>query len=142
MYFQIYLVKNISKCGLFISFHLLHFQACQCKLDLWGPGCIQLATDITEEDHHCSTTQGWRQQSLVNIALCYMEIIDLTGFFVFFFSVGYLLANLSWRLKWAFLITICLLSVVVVVVVFIIIHFSYFLLLLLQNHWANFNQTW
>ena len=42
----------------------------------------------------------------------------------------------SQRLKWAFLITICLLSVVVVVVV----NFSHFLLLL-HNHWANFNQT-
>ena len=46
------------------------------------------------------------------------------------------LAHLSLRLKWAFLITICQLSVVVVVVV----NFSYFHLLL-QNHRANFNQT-
>ena len=47
------------------------------------------------------------------------------------------LANLSRRLKWAFLITICLLSVVIVDV----INCSHFHLLL-QNHWANFNQTW
>ena len=43
------------------------------------------------------------------------------------------LAHLSWRLKWAFLIKICSSSVVV--------NFSHFHLLL-QNHWANFNQTW
>ena len=48
-----------------------------------------------------------------------------------------LLANLSHRFKWAFLIKICPLSVVVVVDV----NFSHFHLLL-QNHWANFNQTW
>ena len=47
------------------------------------------------------------------------------------------LAHLSRRLKWAFLIKICPLSVVVVVVV----NFSHFHLLL-QNHWANFNQNW
>ena len=45
------------------------------------------------------------------------------------------LAHLSRRLKWAFLIKICPLSVVVIV------NFSHFHLLL-QNHWANFNQTW
>ena len=45
------------------------------------------------------------------------------------------LAQLSRRLKWAFLIKICLLSIVVVV------NFSHFHLLL-QNHWTNFNQTW
>ena len=47
------------------------------------------------------------------------------------------LAHLSQRLKWSFLINICPLSVVVVVDV----NFSHFHLLL-QNHWANFNQTW
>ena len=47
-------------------------------------------------------------------------------------------AHLSRRLKWAFLIKICPLSVVVVVVVFI--NFSHFRLLL-QNHCAIFNQT-
>ena len=69
------------------------------------------------------------------------------------------LANPRQKLKWALLIKICPLSVVVVV-----INFSHFHLLqhlfprgdyyemakisltefknLLQNHWANFNQTW
>ena len=52
------------------------------------------------------------------------------------------LAHLSQRLKWAFLIKICQLSVVVVVVVnVVVVNFSHFHLLL-QNHWANFNQTW
>ena len=54
------------------------------------------------------------------------------------------LAHLSQRLKWAFLIKICPLSVVVVVVVVVVgvaVNFSHFHLLL-QNHWANFNQTW
>ena len=46
------------------------------------------------------------------------------------------LANQSWKLQWAFLITFCPLSVVVVVIVNIS-HFH-----LLQNHRANFNQTW
>ena len=38
------------------------------------------------------------------------------------------------RLEWAFLITICPLSVVVVVVVVVVVNFSHFHLLL-QNHW-------
>ena len=46
-----------------------------------------------------------------------------------------LLAHLSWKLKWAFLIT-CRPSSVCPSV-----NFSHFHLLL-QNHWANFNQTW
>ena len=53
-------------------------------------------------------------------------------------------AHLSRRLKWAFLIKICPLSVVVVDVVIgvgVVVNFSHFHLLL-QNHWANFNQTW
>ena len=54
----------------------------------------------------------------------------------FSFIYASFLAHLSWRLKWAFLIKICPLSVVVVVV-----NFSHFHLLL-QNQWANFNQTW
>ena len=41
----------------------------------------------------------------------------------------------------AFLIKICPLSVAVVVVVGVVVNFSHFHLLL-QNHWANFNQTW
>ena len=51
------------------------------------------------------------------------------------------LAHLSQRLKWAFLITIIRLSVVAVGVGVVVVKFSHFLLLL-QNHWANFNQTW
>ena len=50
------------------------------------------------------------------------------------------LANLSRRLKLAFLVKICPFSVVVVVVV-VGVNFSHFHLLL-QKHWANFNQTW
>ena len=55
------------------------------------------------------------------------------------------LAHLSQKLKRAFLIKICPLSVVVVVVVgfivVVVVNFSHFHLLL-QNHWVNFNQTW
>ena len=61
------------------------------------------------------------------------------------------LAHLSWKLKWAFLITcrpssVCLsvrLSVCPSVCLSVrpSVNFSYFHLLL-QNHWANFNQTW
>ena len=47
------------------------------------------------------------------------------------------LAHLSQRLKWAFLITICPLSVVVVVVA--VVNFSHFHILL-KNHWANFSK--
>jgi hypothetical protein len=42
------------------------------------------------------------------------------------------LAHLSWKLKWAILIACCPSSVRK------LLHFR----LLLQNHWANFNQTW
>ena len=54
-------------------------------------------------------------------------------------SCTFLLARLSWRLKWAFLIIVCPLSNVVVVHVVVVVNCSYFLLL--QNHLANFNQT-
>jgi hypothetical protein len=50
--------------------------------------------------------------------------------------LGCFLAYLSWKLKWAFLIAFCLLSVCPSVCK--LLHFQ----LLLQNHWANFNQTW
>ena len=46
-----------------------------------------------------------------------------------------LLTRLSWKLKWAFPIACCLSSVCSSV------NFSHFQLPL-QNHWANFNQTW
>ena len=63
------------------------------------------------------------------------------------------LAHLSQRLKWAFLIKICPLSVVVVVVIGVVEPRPFpggdsentltkLKNLLLQNHWANFNQTW
>ena len=61
------------------------------------------------------------------------------GFSLNFLSKTFL-ANLSRRLKWAFLIKKFSLSVVVVVVV-VVVNFAHFHLLL-QKHWANFNQTW
>jgi hypothetical protein len=50
------------------------------------------------------------------------------------------LAHLSWKLKWAILIARCPLSVCPSVRLSVckLLHFR----LLLQNHWANFNQTW
>ena len=54
------------------------------------------------------------------------------------------LAHLSRRIKWAFLIKICPLSVVVVVVLVVgvvDVNYSHFLSHL-QKHWANYNQTW
>jgi hypothetical protein len=49
------------------------------------------------------------------------------------------LAHLSWKLKWATLITHCPSSVCLAVRLSVnFLHFR----LLLQNHWANFNQTW
>ena len=50
------------------------------------------------------------------------------------------LAHLSWRLKKTFLIKISPLSMVVVIII-VVVNFSHFHLLL-QNHLANFNQTW
>jgi hypothetical protein len=49
------------------------------------------------------------------------------------------LAHLSWKLKWAFLIVFCPSSFCPSVrpSVCKLLHFR-----LLQNHWANFNQTW
>ena len=61
--------------------------------------------------------------------------MDMTLFFVSFSF----LAHLSWKLKWAFLIT-CRLSSVFLSVR-LSVNFSHFHLLL-QNHWANYNQTW
>ena len=61
------------------------------------------------------------------------------------------LAHLSWKLKWAFLITCRPASVCpsvrlsvrlsVCLSVCLSVNFSHFHLLL-HNHWANFNQTW
>ena len=53
------------------------------------------------------------------------------------------LAHLSWKLKWAFLITCHPSSVCLSVCpsIRLSVNFSHFHLLL-QNHWANFNQTW
>ena len=48
-------------------------------------------------------------------------------------------AHLSWKLKWVFLIAFLPSSVCLSVRPSV--NFSYFWLLL-QNHWANFNQTW
>ena len=53
----------------------------------------------------------------------------------FLFHIDMFLAHLSWKLKWAFLIT-CRPSSLCLSVNFSNFH------LLLQNHWANFNQTW
>ena len=56
-----------------------------------------------------------------------------------YLSIGSFLLLLSLRyFLGTFLIKICPVSVVFVVVV---VNFSHFHLLL-QNHWANFNQTW
>ena len=65
-----------------------------------------------------------------------------TGYGLFYFKVSppCFLIHLSWRLKWVFLITICLLSVLLVFVI-VVVNFSYFHLFL-HNHRANFNQTW
>ena len=51
-----------------------------------------------------------------------------------------LLAQLKRRLKGAFLIEICPLSIVAIVVILFVLNSSHFCLLL-QNHLANFNQT-
>ena len=56
-------------------------------------------------------------------------------------TLSALLSSTEPRLKKAFLIKVCPLSVVVVDVVVVVVNFSHFHLLL-QNHWANFNQTW
>ena len=59
-----------------------------------------------------------------------------------FIVVGFLV-HLNRRLKWVFLITICMLSVVVfvvVIVVGVVVNFSHFCLLP-QNHWASYNQS-
>jgi hypothetical protein len=56
----------------------------------------------------------------------------------------YFLAHLSWKLKWAFLIARCPASVCLSVRLSVrlsVCKLLYFRLLL-QNHWANFNQTW
>ena len=73
-----------------------------------------------------STMKWWKKMRYLTI-YCKNEKCSLIG----------VLAHLSQRLKWAFLIKICPFSVVVVVYVAINLLFH----LLLQNHWAIFNQT-
>ena len=66
------------------------------------------------------------------ILLQFVNLLIRIMFKEWLFSI---LAHLSWRLKWAFLITMCSSSVIVVV------NFSHFRILH-QNHWPSFNQTW
>jgi hypothetical protein len=56
-------------------------------------------------------------------------------------QVSLFLAHLSWKLKWAFLIAFCPSSVCPSDVWRLSVRLLHFQLLL-QNHWANFNQSW
>ena len=87
----------------------------------------------------CCASYQWvyaRNKQILSLLVYYgvdWRIIDLSN-----------LAHLGWRLKWAFLIKICPLSVVVVgdlVGVVVVVNFSHFYLHL-PNHWTNINQTW
>ena len=82
----------------------------------------------------------WHSPHSLNISIINFQTISILSFTKISMISNLLfiitfLAHLSWRFKWAFLIKICPLSIVVVV------NFSHFHLLL-QNHLANFNQTW
>ena len=69
------------------------------------------------------------EKRCITLHLANSNILNLCVVFVYF------LAHLSRRL-----IMICPLTIVVVGVG-VVVNFSHFYLLL-QNHWANFNQTW
>jgi hypothetical protein len=74
---------------------------------------------------------SWRRKSTIS------KIIYHWQYYCFHFEfVPPFLAHLSWKLKWAILITFCPSSVCLSVCK--LLHFR----LLLQNRWANFNQTW
>ena len=81
-----------------------------------------------------------RNRDLLNTRVDLEFIVVLIMCFATVFSVsteGLFLSHLSRKLKWAFLIKICPLSVVVdgvVVVVVVVVNFSHFHLLL-QNHY-------
>ena len=89
--------------------------------------------------------------SLITSTVCAYKLNNARSIRVFAQSYGYTITfikkNHSFRrIEWASLIPICPLSVDVVVfvvgvVVDVLVNCSHFLLLL-QNHWANFNQTW
>ena len=66
---------------------------------------------------------------------------DYPFYFIFFQRHIIILAHLSWKLKWAFLIAFRPSSVCLSVCLSVrpSVNFSYFRLLL-QNHWANFNK--
>ena len=84
----------------------------------------------------------WKGNILISKYLIHYNAAIITQFQEFLYTMLWFkkfLDHLSRRLKWDFLIKICPLSVVVVVVV--VVNFSHFHFLL-QNHWANFNQTW
>ena len=71
----------------------------------------------------------------LSVFVCLSVCMSVWSFCLFISTPISFLAHLSWKLKWAFLIT-CRPSSVCPSV-----NFSHFHLLL-QNHWANFNQTW
>ena len=73
------------------------------------------------------------------VFFCPRSLCGYDGLLLSFSPVS-VLAHLSQRLTWAFLIKICPLSVVVVVGVGVVINFSH-VHLILQNPWANFNKT-
>jgi hypothetical protein len=94
----------------------------------------------------CVNVISWSQPLTVYITLRYLEVFlqshQVWGNEVWFnfvyhktLQIVLFLAHLSWKLKWAILIARC---PSVRLSVCKLLHFW----LLLQNHWANFNQTW
>ena len=84
-----------------------------------------------------------RSQEVINIWICIKMLLSHDLLVNSQLHLNPFLAHLSWKLKWAFLIT-CRPSSgcpSVCPSVCLSVNFSHFHLLL-QNHWANFNQTW
>ena len=101
--------------------------------------CIWSTTPLFKHSRLYCTESCFKFQKLTE-CLCMncIEIFNIVSFQVNSIRT-LLLAHLSWKLKWAFLITCPPSSVCPSVC--LSVNFSHFHLLL-QNHWANFNQTW
>ena len=94
---------------------------------IWGKGTYICIGKGANEGPNFREWESWYETQL--------EVFTLEDLYFNF------LAHLSQRLKWAFLIKICLLSVVVFVVVVVVVNFSHFHLLL-QNNLAQSILGW
>ena len=130
------LVLTRSVSWLLLDKYLMQMALIFC-MDVWQICCVDGINNLCEWNSHLV----WITViNCMNDMIFFVDDIDILCESHWYLVWLKFSPHLSRTLKWAFLITICLLSVVVVVGV-VVVNFSHFHLIL-QNQWANFNQTW